>query len=143
MRFPKTEVLALADSYGYADDIEVQEIGVRSRMAGYYTRGDFLGVCEWKTRGRPRRHYQRNSEDDVRRVTAIALSSADEKTRIMSGGRLARCFMAHSFSASASSPQRAIPNSRLSGLVVSAMRPELLHVRFLAAIREGMSASGS
>jgi hypothetical protein len=84
MRFPKTEVLALADSYGYADDIEVQEIGVRSRMAGYYTRGDFLGVCEWKTRGRPRRHYQRNSEDDVRRVTAIALSSADEKTRIMS-----------------------------------------------------------
>jgi hypothetical protein len=32
------------------------EIGARRRSAGYYTRDDFLDVCEWKTRRRPRRH---------------------------------------------------------------------------------------
>ena len=84
IRFPKNEVPAWAKRYSYGEDKRVLEIGKRSRSAGYYTRDDFLEVCEWKTRGRPRRHYQRNSEEDVRRVTTTALSSADEKTRIMS-----------------------------------------------------------
>lgn len=82
LRFPKAELPAWAKRYSYADDDRVLEIGERSRKAGYYTKDDFLEVCEWKTRGRPRRHYQRNSEDDVRRVTALALSSADEATRL-------------------------------------------------------------
>ncbi len=86
IRFPKSEVLHWAKHYSYPDDdTEVREIGKRSRLAGFYTRGDFLRVCEWKTRGRPRRHYERNSEEDVRRQTAIALTSAhDEETRIRS-----------------------------------------------------------
>jgi hypothetical protein len=84
IRLPKNAVPTWAKRYSYGDDEGILAIGVRSRVAGYYTRDDFLEVCEWKTRGRPRRHYQRNSEEDVRRVTAIALSSADEKTRIMS-----------------------------------------------------------
>jgi hypothetical protein len=84
IRFLKTDVPTWAKKYSYGEDERVLEIGVRSRSAGYYKRDDFLEVCEWKTRGRPRRHYQRNSEQDVRRVTAIALSSADEKTRITS-----------------------------------------------------------
>lgn len=82
LRFPKAELSEWAKLYSYADDDRVLEIGERTRKAGYYTRDDFLDVCEWKTRGRPRRHYQRNSEDDVRRVTALALSSADEPTRL-------------------------------------------------------------
>jgi hypothetical protein len=86
IRFPKSEVAQWANCYSYTqggdDDGRVLEIGERSRRAGYYTRDDFLEVCEWKTRGRPRRHYQQNSEEDVRRVTTIALSIADEKTRI-------------------------------------------------------------
>jgi len=48
-------------------------------LRGYYTRQDFLEICEWKTRGRPRRHYQRNSEEDVRLATAVALSTGDER----------------------------------------------------------------
>jgi len=84
LTFPKSEVPDWAKRYSYADDDRVLEIGERSRTAGYYTREDFLGVCEWKTRGRPRRHYQPNSEEDVRRVTAIALCSLEEKTRIVS-----------------------------------------------------------
>jgi hypothetical protein len=86
IRFPKSDVTEWANRYSYTqggdDDARLLEIGERSRRAGYYTRDDFLEVCEWKTRGRPRRHYQRNSEEDVRRVTAIALSCADEETRI-------------------------------------------------------------
>src|SRR5712692_7719265 len=84
MRFPKNEVSAWAKRYSYSEDEHILEIGMRSRRVGHYTRGDFLEVCKWKTRGTPRRHYQRNSEKDVRRTTAIALSSADEKTRIVS-----------------------------------------------------------
>jgi len=88
IRFPKSEVAEWAKRYSYTqggdDDTGVLEIGERSRRAGYYTRADFLDVCEWKTRGRPRRHYQRNSEEDVRRVTAVSLSSADDETRLWS-----------------------------------------------------------
>ena len=84
IRFPKNEVPAWANRYSYGEDERVLEIGMRSRRVGYYTRDDFLEVCEWKTRGRPRRHYQRNSEEDVRRATTIALSSPEERTRIIS-----------------------------------------------------------
>jgi hypothetical protein len=82
LRFPKSELPEWAKGYAYVDDDRVLEIGERSRRAGYYTREDFLEVCEWKTRGRVRRHYQRNSEEDVRRVTRMALSCADEPTRL-------------------------------------------------------------
>jgi hypothetical protein len=84
LRFSKSEVAAWAQRYSYTEDLPVLKIGMRSRNAGYYTRRDFLEVCEWKTRGRPRRYYQLNSRQDVRRATTIALSSTDEKTRMMS-----------------------------------------------------------
>ncbi|MGD0500411.1 MAG: hypothetical protein ABSC23_18470 [Bryobacteraceae bacterium] len=84
LRFPKSEVLHWAKRYSFATDTEVVGIGERSRLAGFYTRGDFLVVCKWKTRGRPRRHYERNSDEDVRLQTGIALTSADEETRILS-----------------------------------------------------------
>lgn len=82
LRFPKADLPRWARRYSYADDKRVLEAGERARRAGYFTRDDFLEVCEWKTRGRPRRHYTRNSEDDVRRVTAQALSSTDDPTRL-------------------------------------------------------------
>ena len=82
LRFPKDKMPELAKRYTDADDDRILEIGERCRRAGYYTRDDFLEVCEWKTRGRPRRHYQRKEEDDVRRATAKALSSTDEPTRL-------------------------------------------------------------
>jgi hypothetical protein len=42
------------------------EIGLRSRSAGYHTRDDFLDVCEWKTRGRPRTAIARKSRFEAR-----------------------------------------------------------------------------
>lgn len=84
LRFPKDCISEWAERYPAADDSVVTEIGARSRSAGYYAKVDFLEVCEWKTRGRPRRHYQSNSDDTIRRITSTALSSPDERTRIVS-----------------------------------------------------------
>jgi hypothetical protein len=83
-RFPKSEIPDWAERYcsKQGDDAAELLAGDRSKAAGFYTRDDFLIICEWKTRGRPRRHYQRNSEEEVRRQSAIALTSADESTRI-------------------------------------------------------------
>ena len=82
LKFPKSEISSWANRYEHNDDDGVLEIGERSRSRGYYTREDFLEVCEWKTRGRPRRYYQQNSDEDIRRVTANALSATDETTRL-------------------------------------------------------------
>jgi len=86
LRFSQDELRTWARRYSYTqgsnDDTHVLQIGARSRVAGYYTRDDFLEVCEWKTRGRPRRHYQKNSEEHVRKVTANALLNTDEEKRL-------------------------------------------------------------
>ena len=79
IRFSKADLPMWANRYAYTDDAEVEKIGDRSRLAGFYTQQDSSTVCEWKTRGRPRRHYQRDSEEDVRRLTTTALTTADEK----------------------------------------------------------------
>ena len=85
MRFPPKSISYWASRYSYVyGDTEVLQIGARSRNAGYYTRKDFIYVCDWKTRGRARRHYERNSEEEVRKFTAIALATSDEETRIKS-----------------------------------------------------------
>jgi hypothetical protein len=82
LKFPKADLPQWARCYSYADDEGVLKAGERARTAGHFTKKDFLEVCEWKTRGRPRRYYTRNSEDDISRVTALALSSTDEPTRL-------------------------------------------------------------
>jgi len=86
MRFPKSKIPYWAERYcsNQGDDSAEVLAGDHARAAGFYTRDDFLLVCEWKSRGRPRRHYQRNSDEDVRRQSAIALTSGDESTRIWS-----------------------------------------------------------
>jgi len=82
LRFPKAELPQWARRYSYADDERILKAGARARTAGYFTRDDFVEVCDWKTRGRPRRHYTQNSEEDIRRVTAQAFASTDEPTRL-------------------------------------------------------------
>lgn len=83
LRFPASEILYWAGRYSYAyGDAEVLQIGARSGKAGHYTKRDFIAVCDWKTRGRVRRHYENNPEEDVRKFTEIALATSDEQTRI-------------------------------------------------------------
>lgn len=82
LRFPKKDLPHWAGRCSYADDEGVLKAGERARRTGYFTLEDFIEVCEWKTRGRPRRHYSGNSEKEVHRVTALALASPDEATRL-------------------------------------------------------------
>src|SRR5271165_6335262 len=84
LRFPKADLPEWARRYSYADDKQVLEAGERARSAGYFTRDDFLKVCDWKTGRRPRRHYILNSEHEVRRITTAVLLSTDEPKRLWS-----------------------------------------------------------
>ncbi|MGH9404908.1 MAG: hypothetical protein ACRD3D_03610 [Terriglobia bacterium] len=82
LRFSKADLPKWAGNYSSDEDEGVLKAGERARLVDYFTRGDFLEVCDWKTRRRPRRHYSLNSEDQVRRITAAVLSSTDEEKRL-------------------------------------------------------------
>jgi hypothetical protein len=81
-RFPLSEVGYWADRYQYADDVEVEAIGNAAGRRGSYTRNEFLDVARWKTRGRSARFCEMNSDAEVRRATALALATSDERERV-------------------------------------------------------------
>jgi len=81
LRFPLSEVMYWAARYAYADDAEVEAIGERARMRGWFTRDEFLAVARWKS-PRSRRRCEENDEATVKAATQLALSTADERQRI-------------------------------------------------------------
>lgn len=82
-RFALSEVRALAARYSYRSDAPVIAAGRRARAAGFYTRADFLIVCDWKShRTRPLWSDRANSERVVREVTRVALSTKVEQRKI-------------------------------------------------------------
>lgn len=82
-RFELEDVRALAASYSYRDDTAAIEAGRRARVAGFYTREDFLAVCGWKSaRTRPLWSHPVNSDRVVREVTRVALSTEVEQLKI-------------------------------------------------------------
>jgi hypothetical protein len=82
LRFKPEQIRFWADRYSYQDDTLLEKvIGPRSRAQGYLTRDDFCALCEWKS-ARPKMHCLKNSENDIRAITAIALSTSDEKLRM-------------------------------------------------------------
>jgi hypothetical protein len=83
IKFAKSEVRELILSYKIhplEDSIE-KNIVPRTRELGYVTRGDFLTLCSWKTT-RTEGHCTKNSEEFIKSVSQIALSTADEQIRI-------------------------------------------------------------
>jgi hypothetical protein len=82
LRFPIDELGWWADRYAYADDAEVEGIGRVAGTRGWYTRAELLTVARWKTRGRSQRRCELNSNADVRRATARALATLDERERV-------------------------------------------------------------
>jgi hypothetical protein len=86
LQFPAADIPKLAKDYRYktSDNKEerlLKEIGPRVRQRGYYDRADFLATCEWKSE-RPAWRYTKNADDDIRNVTQLALSTADEHLRV-------------------------------------------------------------
>jgi hypothetical protein len=71
----------LAARFGFADDSRLLALGAAAQTRGYYTRGEFIGVCAWKTtRSRPR--VMANSRHTVMSRTGRALMASDESERI-------------------------------------------------------------
>jgi hypothetical protein len=80
-QFPASEIEPLAARFGYQDDSRLLAVGAVARARGYYTRGELIAVCAWKTpRSRPR--VAANSRHAVISRTGRALAGSDESERI-------------------------------------------------------------
>jgi hypothetical protein len=81
LQFPPEQLRPLAGRFGDTDDDACEAAGAAARRRGYYTREEFLTVCEWKTsRSRPK--VERNPAATVERNTRQALGAADEGERM-------------------------------------------------------------
>jgi hypothetical protein len=81
LQFPASEIEALANRFGYADETRLLAVGAAARARGHYTREEFIEVCAWKT-ARSRSKVASNTEADVNAATRRALAAADEGTRM-------------------------------------------------------------
>jgi hypothetical protein len=82
LRFPQSEVGRLAERFSYPkDDEPCVRAGAAARARGYYTQGEFLMICAWKT-GRSRSRVENNDESTVRSATQRALAARSEAERI-------------------------------------------------------------
>ena len=78
--FDPPEIIALAARFPPGDDAHVAALGAAAAARGYYTRGEFLALCEWKSpRSRPL--VADNPRGAVARATRRALHGA-ERDRI-------------------------------------------------------------
>jgi len=82
LRFDKREIEHWASQYSYSKEaLVVDTIAPRIRATGCLTKSDFLSLCDWKT-SRSKRRCEENSEEFIRSVTQIALSTPNEQLRI-------------------------------------------------------------
>jgi hypothetical protein len=80
--FPKNEISALAARYTLEHPAGLLiEIGRRSRGAGYYTRDDFVVMCESANSSK---HCGAGSSRQIEDATRIALNTTSERERIRS-----------------------------------------------------------
>jgi len=59
----------------------VGRIAPEARRRGWFERDEFLKICRWKS-PRPSKHYQKNTEADVRERTSQSFSTSSEKDRV-------------------------------------------------------------
>lgn len=82
LRPPASEIRSWSRRYRYADTSSLQALGREAVARGWYTRHGLLEVARWKTRGRSVSRCEKNTDALVRRATAAALSSTQERERI-------------------------------------------------------------
>jgi hypothetical protein len=81
LRFKAREVHALARRYRYSAERPLVAIGRRARARGHLTAQELRTIARWKTpRSAPR--VARNSDDFVRALTAVMLSTKSERLRV-------------------------------------------------------------
>jgi hypothetical protein len=81
LQFPAADIVPLAARFPAHDEGADLAAGVAARARGYYTRGEFVKVCRWKTpRSAPA--VAANSSRSIRKATSTALASGDEVIRM-------------------------------------------------------------
>lgn len=80
LKLPISEIKYWSDRY-QSDDLIAIKIGKRSRKRGYFSKKDFLEICEWKN-PRSKSRCELNDESFIKEVTQIALSTKDEWLKI-------------------------------------------------------------
>jgi hypothetical protein len=82
LRFPERDIMKWASRYDYPPDPTIEnEIVPRTKEAGFLTSPDFLTICKWKTQ-RTQSRCALNTEEFIKSVSTIALSTSDERLRI-------------------------------------------------------------
>ena len=82
LRFDKREIEHWASQYSDSKELSVVDtVAPRIRANGYLTKPDFLALCDWKT-SRSRPWCAENSEEFIRSVTQLALSTSNEQLGI-------------------------------------------------------------
>jgi hypothetical protein len=83
LQFSLAEVPTLAARYDFLDDTNVMRIGEGAGLRGYFTKPEFLYVCEWKTQ-RSKSRVKQNSVNEIVEATHVALTADSEVLRIWS-----------------------------------------------------------
>ena len=82
LQFPVVMIEHWARRYVYPGEEEIETVvGPAARAQGFLTRNQFLRICEWKTQ-RSKSRCEKNTENDVREVTRLALASESERIKI-------------------------------------------------------------
>lgn len=82
LQFDPAEIPSLAAQFDYPqDEAFFKEMRPNVDQRGYFTKAEFLKVCEWKTM-RSKSLVDQNSESDIAAITKVCLSTDNERLRI-------------------------------------------------------------
>jgi hypothetical protein len=80
LQFAPELIPALAARFPAVEERAFEAAGAAARARGYYTRGEFIAVCGWKTvRSRPK--VAANTSAAITRATRRALSATSDETQ--------------------------------------------------------------
>jgi hypothetical protein len=81
LRFPPDDIEVLAGRFSYDEDAGCLAAGAAAAARRYYTRDEFLKVCDWKS-ARSRPLVQSNDAPTVEAATRAAFETSDEGARV-------------------------------------------------------------
>jgi hypothetical protein len=83
LQFDPALLRRYAARYSYpAEGRIVDEIGPTARERGWYTKGEFIEICTWKSPRSASRAARLNSAASIEEITRVALSATAEELRI-------------------------------------------------------------
>jgi len=81
LRFAPELLGELARRYHDSNEPKAVKVSAQARKQGYLDRSQFLTLCNWKS---PRilHHAVKNTDEEIREITSLALRSSSERIRI-------------------------------------------------------------